>query len=162
MSMRLNQLTIDSVSAGLLTGGGLGWIINVVDIGLFRPLHWNLWRAVAGLESLPINYWVLLTREWGAFNRWWFVIVVSVGSTTLAAREVRARSTPSRRQAGLRMLITWLFVAVTYELYYIPTSGEALADWSMRIPLSVVIASLLSFGVFPCVRVAIRQFMEVK
>lgn len=60
------------------------------------------------------------------------------------------------------MLITWLFVAVTYELYYIPTSGEALADWSMRIPLSVVIASLLSFGVFPCVRVAIRQFMEVK
>lgn len=162
MSSRTKQLTLDSVSAGLLTGGVLGWIVNVVDLGFLRPLHLNLWRAVAGLEFLPLNHWALFTREFSAFNRWWFVLVVSISSTLLAASEIRGKPITSRRQARLRMLYSWLFVAVTYELYYIPMSGEAFADWGTRIPLSAAIAALLSFGVFPWVRVATRRFMEVQ
>ena len=160
MSKYAPRLTADSVSAGIVTGAVLGWLINVIDLGLLRPFQLNLARLLAGLEPLPFNYGPLLTREIAAFNRWWLVITIAVAATAYTLYELRKKPLSPRKWIWLPLLGAWVLTAAIYELYYVPTAMQALWEWLTRFAMSVIVAPILRWGLLPCVRLSVRRFSE--
>lgn len=159
MSKSAGRLTADCVSAGILTGAVLAWLINVTDLGLLRPLQWNLWRELAGIAPLPLDYGALLKREFGAFHRWWLVIAIAIGATLYVCLEIRRNWKSWRMRIAVPSAAALILAVGVFELYYVPTTGEGFCDWVTRLLISLVF-SLCLVGLLACVRLSVHRFLE--
>jgi hypothetical protein len=140
-------------------GAVLAWSINVSDLGLLRPLQWNLWRELAGIAPLPLDYWALLKREIGAFHRWWLVVGIAIGATVYVCLEIRRNWKSWRMRIAIPGAAAWILAVGIFELYYLPTNGQQFCDWVTRLLISLVF-SLSLVGLLACVRLTIHRFLE--
>ncbi|MFI5385600.1 MAG: hypothetical protein ACHQ50_05700 [Fimbriimonadales bacterium] len=153
------NITVDSISVGLSVGAILVWLLNAVDLGLFQPLTYNIWRKLAGAELLPINYAKTLGSELFAFNRWWLVLFLAVGLTAFYAVTAKGGHASPRARAGYVGGGAFLVFAIVNQLYVIPHSATGAYDWLAHFFFDVVAGAITLLIVAPLIRKSMLRFM---
>jgi hypothetical protein len=160
MTLRATRrLTIDSISAGIVVGGCLLWIINVLDLGLLQPASMNFWRWATGSELLPLNYRESVLEQLTSFDRWWFVVLITFSLILLLCYEdLRQYSfTPKWRLAGIGIVL-FIIVLVANRVYYLPSTVVGAYEVLGRLLFAAFVTLLILFLVIPAIRVSIKRF----